>query len=127
MALVRGLVDQLPASTTSQLALLRGLEVAVVGRRIEIEPCLVPVLVPERPAIGETHLRDAPQAPPLPQSAQTRRVARGGTASAAARHRDTRCWRGAWHRRREIQGWAGTHRTNFPTSAVLLRLMACFI
>ena len=65
-ALVRELIVRLPASTTSQLDLVHELEVAVVGRRIELESCVVPVVVAERPAVGDTHPRDEPPPPPVP-------------------------------------------------------------
>ena len=42
-ALVHELIARLPALTSSQLALVRALEIAVVGRRIELESsCVVP-------------------------------------------------------------------------------------
>ena len=47
---------RLPSSATSQLGLIHDLEVAVIGRRIELESCVVPVVVAERPAVvGELH------------------------------------------------------------------------
>ena len=64
--LVRELIVRLPSSTSSQLDLVRELEVAVIGRRTELESCAVPVIVAERPAVGETHSRDEPPPPLLP-------------------------------------------------------------
>ena len=59
-ALVRELIARLPSSTSAQLALIRELGVAVIGRRrSELESsCAVPVVVAQRPAVGETHPRD---------------------------------------------------------------------
>ena len=62
-ALVRELIARLPSSTSSQhgsqLGLFRELEIAVIGRRIELESsCVLPVVVAERPAVGDTHSRD---------------------------------------------------------------------
>ena len=57
-ALVRELIARLPSSTTSQLDLIRDFEVAVIGRRTELESCVVPVVVAVRPAVGETHPRN---------------------------------------------------------------------
>ena len=77
-ALVRELIALLPSSTSSQLDLIRVLEVAVVGRRTELESScvVVPVVVAERPAVGDIHPRDelpslcddlgAPLPPPVP-------------------------------------------------------------
>ena len=61
--IVRDLIARLPSSTTSQLSIILELGAAVVGRRTELESCVV--LVAERPAVGETHPRDEP--PPLPR------------------------------------------------------------
>ena len=65
-ALVREIIVRLPSSTSSQLDLIRELEVAVIGRRTELESCVVPVVVAERPAVGEIHPRDDPPPAPLP-------------------------------------------------------------
>ena len=54
-ALVRELIARLPSSTSPQLDLVRELEVAVIGRRTELKSCVVPVVVAERPAVGERH------------------------------------------------------------------------
>ena len=53
------------ASASSQLGLIRELEVAVIGRRTELESCAVPVVVAVRPPVGEAHPRDEPPPPPL--------------------------------------------------------------
>ena len=72
-ALVRELITRLPSATSSQLGLVRELEVAVVGRRTELESsCAVPVVVAQRPVVGETHPRDEPPPPPLPQTVHPR-------------------------------------------------------
>ena len=38
----------------------------MVWRRNELKSCVVPVVVAQRPAVGETHPRDKPPPPPLP-------------------------------------------------------------
>ena len=66
-ALVLELIARLPSSTSSQPNLVRELEVAVIGRRTELESsCVVSVVVAERPVVGETHPRDEPPPPPPP-------------------------------------------------------------
>ena len=69
-ALVRELIiARLPSSTSSQLDLIRELEVAVIGHRTELESCVVPMVVAGGGAPGgrrDTPLRDEPPPPPLP-------------------------------------------------------------
>ena len=78
-ALARELIARLPSSTSSQLAVVRELEVAVIGRCTELESslCVLPVVVAVRRAVGDTHPRDAPPPLPLPllRSAHLLRVA----------------------------------------------------
>ena len=68
--LVREFIARLPSLTSSQLDLIRELEVAVIGRRTELESCVVPVIVVGRPAVGKTHPRDEPPQPLLPPPQQ---------------------------------------------------------
>ena len=77
---------------SSQLGFIRKLEVAVVWRCNELKSCVVPVVVAQRPAVGETHPRDEP--PPTAASDATCSYStRGDIGSTAARHSDAYRWR----------------------------------